>query len=427
MKPSGHKNGARKPAGAPGPPARLARRYAAFFALGMVAMASWQFIWPALRGRGAAVQGNGAGPGPAVTGSPMNSAKPWGSLECTEVKLVRPDEAFPSTPPERQKIQWFFKDRTPAQLAALVQSCDLTAEQKAALLAPGRCEAGSQGCVLTPPLEVLRDMSAAARGKLYAVLAESELNPYQQHPFRFHPGDLEECLTENKLAPETTKLIRKLAYFDRGVMCFANSHVLEHFLAVDELRTAARALSHNTTFIMKLRVNTDSDIPALEKYWGQGGRGDAIKPMLESMAKTPGGASISVAFFLPPFPRLRLHTYPNPALDKSPKPPDCFWTAMNFFNTEPDQGFFDPAYLQRTLKTQYERVRGDWAFGDVLLFVQDGDKALHMCVYVADDVVFTKNGSDPLQPWVLNRLPEMLAQYPSDKPLQVRGYRRKPI
>jgi hypothetical protein len=51
-------------------------------------------------------------------------------------------------------------------------------------------------------------------------------------------------------------------------------------------------------------------------------------------------------------------------------------------------------------------------------------QALHMCVYIVDDVVFTKNGANTQQPWVLMKLPEMFSQYASSKPYEVRVYRR---
>jgi hypothetical protein len=52
------------------------------------------------------------------------------------------------------------------------------------------------------------------------------------------------------------------------------------------------------------------------------------------------------------------------------------------------------------------------------------NQALHMCVHIADDVVFTKNGANTQQPWVLMRWKEMLSQYEKNRPFQVRVFRR---
>jgi len=44
---------------------------------------------------------------------------------------------------------------------------------------------------------------------------------------------------------------------------------------------------------------------------------------------------------------------------------------------------------------------------------------------LADDVVFTKNGGDYMQPWVLMKIPDMLAYYNAKEPAQVTVYRSK--
>ena len=38
-------------------------------------------------------------------------------------------------------------------------------------------------------------------------------------------------------------------------------------------------------------------------------------------------------------------------------------------------------------------------------------KPIHVCVYIAENFVFTKNGVNPGQPWVLMRLPDILPPY----------------
>jgi hypothetical protein len=48
----------------------------------------------------------------------------------------------------------------------------------------------------------------------------------------------------------------------------------------------------------------------------------------------------------------------------------------------------------------------------------------HICVYIADDVVFTKDGIDDRQPWVLMEIRDMLVEYTSKPPFQRRTLRR---
>jgi hypothetical protein len=143
------------------------------------------------------------------------------------------------------------------------------------------------------------------------------------------------------------------------------------------------------------------------------------------MARVPEGSSVNVTFFLPPFARLRLYTYPSPR-DPDIMKQDCFWTAMNFFNTTPDDAFFNPEHTQKVLRSEYARVSdGTKQFGDLLVLLGPEQQALHMCVYIADDAVFTKNGANTQQPWVLMKLSEMLGEYETQKPFEIVVYRRK--
>jgi hypothetical protein len=99
---------------------------------------------------------------------------------------------------------------------------------------------------------------------------------------------------------------------------------------------------------------------------------------------------------------------------------------MNFFNGAADNGFFDPAYTKKILADEYAKLKdGPSQFGDLLLLLGRDNQALHMCVYVADEVVFTKNGASTRQPWVLMRVSEMLGEYEKDKPFELVKYRRK--
>lgn len=420
-----NKNIAKKNSGGPGKQARFGFPLFVFFALGAVVAFLAQFLVVAVS-TGSWFTSRGKSNDPQTeTVRKVEPDKRWGQLVSTKVLLNRPAESFPVIAPPRQAIRWFFKNYSRERLTSLVNACDLTAPQKAMLLEPARGEVRLDGYFLTPPLEAVRDMSALARKQLYSVLGQSAENHYQRNPFRYSPGQLEENLALSKLAPATIKLILKLTYLEGNSTCFGDSSLLEQLLSSEELALSARALSQTATFLLSLQVNSGTDIEALLKYWCRNGRGQALKPMLKSMVNVPGGTSISIVNFLPPFARVRLHTFPNPAVDHTPVPPDCFWTAMNFFNQEPDDRFFNPDHTRKVLATEYDRVSGEREFGDLILLHTADGFALHMCVYIEDDFVFTKNGAGPFQPWVFQKMSEMIAQYPSEKPLQLAVYRRK--
>jgi hypothetical protein len=75
--------------------------------------------------------------------------------------------------------------------------------------------------------------------------------------------------------------------------------------------------------------------------------------------------------------------------------------------------------------SQYERVKAPYRFGDVLAFISS-DSVLHSCVFIADDIVYTKNGENILAPWVFQRMDDVMAIYQPDSSVQIQGYRLKP-
>ncbi|MCX6904975.1 MAG: hypothetical protein NTW03_16150, partial [Verrucomicrobia bacterium] len=85
----------------------------------------------------------------------------------------------------------------------------------------------------------------------------------------------------------------------------------------------------------------------------------------------------------------------------------------------PDDRFLDATTIPSLIKKDFEPVTGERMFGDLIVLLEDGQSATHMCVYVADEVVFTKNGVDPLEPWLLMKIKDMLPRYTNGHPLQV--------
>nr|QMS48049.1 hypothetical protein WG33_0248 [uncultured bacterium] len=72
-------------------------------------------------------------------------------------------------------------------------------------------------------------------------------------------------------------------------------------------------------------------------------------------------------------------------------------------------------------------MTGAPTFGDVLMLVKPGGDIIHSCVFIADNIVFTKNGANPSAPWILMTLDDVVAFYPSDEPLDIQRYRARHI
>jgi hypothetical protein len=52
--------------------------------------------------------------------------------------------------------------------------------------------------------------------------------------------------------------------------------------------------------------------------------------------------------------------------------------------------------------------------------MNDRNEGKHSAVYLADDLAFTKYGNNRAQPWMIVRIPDMLAQYSNLKPIYYR-------
>jgi len=350
---------------------------------------------------------------------------PWGKLEYVPIALDRPEDYFTNDFSRSVKTMWSFGNYTEQQLVSLLDSLHLTHSARSYLMNRQHWEMLPRSIRISPPPEVVLSLDPDTRIRLYEILALHPENVPQTTPFRFRLNGADAWFADCGLSKEKLELVRRLTYPHQGNLCFADATTFSQIATPEETKCLIRGLWRFSTFVIKIRIDPATDVDALMRYWGTMGTGRAYQPLVESMSRVPEGTTINLSYFLPPFARLRLYTYPNPR-DTNIVHQDCFWSAMNFFNTTPDNRFFDPEHIQKVLRSDYARVSGEAnRFGDVLLLLGKDNRALHMCVYLADDVVFTKNGANTQQPWVLMKLPEMLGEYESEKPFDIVTYRRK--
>ncbi|MBI3853783.1 MAG: hypothetical protein HY298_26370 [Verrucomicrobia bacterium] len=350
---------------------------------------------------------------------------PWGHIEFLKIPLINPDEFFPDRPLRLKKPEWFFENFSEERLREFLLACDLSAAEQAILLDHRWWNAVSNGCVLLPPTEVLWSLNGLARQQIYSTLGKSPRNYPQTYPFRFPPDGLEKRFSESRLSRARLGLIRKLTYSDSGCVCFADLQLLCGVFAPREFAQAVAALYQVPAYRLRLRMMPDSDVDSLVKYWGKGGREKIIKPLLDSLAHVPGGASISVSSLLPPFARLRLYTFPDSWDDPTTTKEDCLFTALNFFNRAADTNLFNREYAGQVFHSDYVRINDEPTLGDLVVLFNPAGEAIHCCVYIAADFVFTKNGINNLQPWVLMRISDMTACYPAEQEAHVVILRRK--
>jgi hypothetical protein len=251
------------------------------------------------------------------------------------------------------------------------------------------------------------------------------VNHYMQFPFCF-PGKSFDVFLERERGNPGLAMVKQLLYPRGGAQCFSDFEMVIRSLSSDAERVAlAKALSRQSAVLLRVRVRPETDLDRLLGYWGRGVQSKDVRPLMESIQRLQHGGTVSVIYLLPKFARDRLYTYP---FDENPGDPamDCHWTTMNFFNEKPDNRFANAQFTVSFLQTNYYRIAQPGLLGDRIFLVDDRGNAIHSAVYIADNIVFTKNGNNFTQPWTLMRLDDLVATYSQlEKPPQTIVYRSK--
>ena len=348
---------------------------------------------------------------------------PWGELEYRHFTLGQPDQYLPNSTDTLPAAEWHFERTTPEQLTALFNSVETSTATRQLLLDTSRWQVSSDAIRVRPTLELLLHLGRPARERIYAVLGNSPVNMPQYYPFRFRPESFDQWFAQGQFAPEKLALIRSLTYTNRGgSLCLADLDVLQVKLGGEDFRRLFESLYSEQSLFLSLRVTPSADFARLAQYWGIGGRHQDVLALLKSITKS-GGGSIDIAHLLPQFARLRLYRFSAPETDANADQ-DCFWTALNFFRTESQaQNSAGNRSLEMLMSSHAETLEPP-RFGDVIVFLENR-KPAHACVYIADDVVFTKNGVNHHQPWVLMKLNDVLPRYATDRPMSLVVLRQK--
>jgi hypothetical protein len=349
----------------------------------------------------------------------------WGVVERQKLPLYRPDDAFESTTSGDTNTHWFFRSTNATEVIQILHEAGIASGGFVELFDTNRWTSvpSGEGYVLHPSDDVGLRLSAPQRASLYHRLGGSPQNRYHRTPIRLGRESFDDLVASAGWPSARAERLRSLAYPDRGTVTFCDTPLLLAGATPEETLLCLKELWRIPTVQLRLRLNPKSDLDALIRYWGPGSHERVVRPLLRSVAALPGGGTLSVSDLLPQFARQRLLRFgrgtPAHAAHE-----DCYWTAMNFFNATPEAQFTEWQNTERVLRSRYRRVlTNEWSFGDVLL-ITDGDTTMHMCVYIADDVVFTKNGPLVWQPWVFMTWEDVLALYPPERRRVAAAFRR---
>ena len=356
---------------------------------------------------------------------------PWGNLESLPLYIEPPEEYLPVKHRlEESGLAWKFAGYTPALLSALFDLGDFNSDQKTELLDQSKWAVSNDGIVINPSSDLIISLSPHSRKVIYGVLAQIPGNAVRNNRSYFPANKFDEYFAKSGLSPDIVELVRKLSFPHGSLLFFCDAPLVLSKLDnyQDKLRLM-KVLTRKSTLLLKVHIMPDTDINALVDYWSKGAPAKDIKPILQSLADVPGGARMGIGKFFPRLPRESLYTFPYPSQDPAAVNKDCHWTALNFFNDPPDARYTDINAVKQRLTGDYYPVPSDLRYGDILELVRPNGDAIHSCVFIADNVVYTKNSAQPTEPFMLMTIPDMLDAFsslvPEGETLKIVAYRSK--
>jgi hypothetical protein len=337
------------------------------------------------------------------------SVGPWGCLLMERMIIDLPSSLndFDFDPEPYRK--WTLRDTTVTGARELFLKAGVADKDADAILKTASENAAVKGIVVRPPDNIIRGFPAAVRAALYRELSHSPENIGQAEPFRFRGDTIDEWFVDSDIPAKTIEAMRPLVYKRGNYLLFSDPQLILPQIASRYERLKLFGVLHRTsTLRLRLRSRNEEDKASIVDYWGYPNRQNEIEPLLTALATQPEG--ISIMSFLPVFGRTHLYTYIPLAQFNDGLKRDCHWASFNFFNDPPDNRFAVLGNVSSIVPAEYGSVKSPTRLGDVILLF-NGETLIHSCVYIADDVVFTKNGAGVGVPFIIEKLDDVVSYY----------------
>jgi hypothetical protein len=346
----------------------------------------------------------------------------WGELRVNTILLEPPVEAIDDISGDCSRLSspWEFLGYDASGVDAIGISLS---DPRTASAMHEATVCAKTGCSVSLAIDARAAMPAPARARLYPLLARLD-NMEFSGAIKLQSANVDEWLYGALARPEDRAYARSFFFEDGGRQSFADAEIVCRRLGtLDARRKFVRALFASEALLAHIRVAPGQSIEPLLEYWAPGHRRRKnIEPILRSLALDPAGGEIDVSHVLTSFARKLLYAYPNATEEQL----NCHWTTLNFALPEPSATFLDNAVAVQAFDSDYQPIDASAVrYGDAVLLSDGSGKLVHSAIYVADDIVFTKNGRSMKRPWILARLQEIRAGYPNAT--STKYLRRKPV
>jgi len=356
---------------------------------------------------------------------------PWGELKGDYIFLEAPKSLLENFPLPSIQSRWTFPLSFLPNLPSFFKEAGLAEPLISALLADDRLVKEPDLVHLKPTAAEVESLSPQAKSLIYTELGKYPPNEYHADPVLILGTSVQEWYHHSKLRPDLVKKIEQLSYTRGEAIAFSDIPVLLSYAQSDaEARLIFKACTRTRSLMLRISLNDKTNIEELLRYWsfGIGVRRKDIEPIIQSIIDSDTLHDLPLSHMLPALPRKLIYTYPGMDMAKDGLLPDCHWSSLNFYNFEPHQYLLDSRLATSQVLEQFDAISAPYQFGDILFFLDNasGD-AFHSCVYLADNIVYTKNGRNILSPWVLMKVEDVQKIYIFRGNGRLQGFRRKDI
>jgi hypothetical protein len=339
--------------------------------------------------------------------------------------MEAPDSLLAVVSKPNSVTRWVFEQTTETAVRELLLRCGVPEPLVAKWLDPNRRNVSANVVSLYPVPEELVLVPEAARSALYLELAKSPENEYHRDPVFILGGDVKDWLMDCGLNDPQKDLFQKLLWKRGEAIVFSDIQALLTLARnSEEVRVTFRALTRVRSLVVELQLPLKSDRREFIDYWSAGQTDAPRLTFINAITQRRAAQSIDITHFLPSLWRSRCYTFPVIEQGLKGRFPDCHWTSLNFFNLVPRDYFLNTRLAAAQLVENYAAIEAPYRFGDVLCFLDNGE-GLHTCVFIADDIVLTKNGDSVLAPWALMQIKDVESVYRRSPSTRIQGYRLK--
>lgn len=326
--------------------------------------------------------------------------------------------------------RWSFPKADAPTLPSFLASIGLPDQLLEQLSQPSRQAREGNWLHLFPPAEEVATLDPEVRSRLYLHLAKFEINEYHHDPVFILTPTIEEWYRYTNIKPTLIAAIAKLAYRRGEIWAFSDiPHLLSLASSEAEVRRLFQSFTRTRSYLVELVMSPQTDTESVQNYWTIGGqpfRLKALEPLLNSLKESQRTVELDISHLIPALPRKLIYKYQSSSYANKGIFPDCHWTSLNFFNYEPHEYLLDSRLATNKVLDDYLPVEPPYAYGDILFFLRKDDgNAFHSCLFLADDLVFTKNGRNQLIPWIISTLKDVSSIYLASTPGTIQAYRRK--